>query len=89
MAKALVTRGSRILRSGLYHRCKQSLIYTGVRGFASPTESGQDEFKFETLTGDYEGKIHWRISCLENHLLLPPCPMNKFVIKNILKNHST
>ena len=66
MSKALVTHGSRILQSGLCHRCKQSLIYTGVRGFASPTESGQDEFKFETLTGDYEGKIHWRISCLEN-----------------------
>jgi hypothetical protein len=28
-----------------------------MRGLASETESAQDEFKFETLTGDLEGKL--------------------------------
>ncbi|CAB4041806.1 methylglutaconyl- hydratase, mitochondrial-like [Paramuricea clavata] len=55
MAARYVTRGSNILRCALFHKYRQSLVYSGMRGLASETESAQDEFKFETLTGDLEG----------------------------------
>ena len=57
LAGSYVTRGTSILRYGLFHKCRQNLVYSARRCFATPTNSEQDEFKFETLTGDFEGKI--------------------------------
>ena len=56
-AGSYVTRGTSILRYGLFHKCRQNLVYSARRCFATPTNTEQDEFKFETLTGDFEGKI--------------------------------
>ena len=52
-----VARGSSFLRCSLLHKVKQGLFCTSMRGLSSDTDPAQDEYKYETLTGDLEGKI--------------------------------
>ena len=55
MAACFVSRGSNVLRRALFDKPGQSSVYSGIRGFTSDTGTAQDEYKFETLTGDLEG----------------------------------
>mgnify|MGYP002803921689 FL=1 len=55
MAACFVSRGSNVLRRALFDKPGQGSVYSGIRGFTSDTGTAQDEYKFETLTGDLEG----------------------------------
>ncbi len=66
-----------MLRYALLHKYRKSLVYSGMRGLAS--ESAQDEYNFETLTGNLEGKI-----ICTYIVLYPPSPrlLSKCAIYN-------
>ena len=57
MAACFVSRGSNMLRRALFHKPSKILVYSEIRGFTSDARTAQDEYKFETLTGELEGKI--------------------------------
>ena len=55
MAACSVSRGSNNLRCALFHKPSKRLVYSGIRGLTSGNGTAQDEYTFETLTGDLEG----------------------------------
>ena len=56
MASAL-RLSARVLRNALFQSYRQTAVCSGMRGFASAAEADQDEFKFETLDGDLDGRF--------------------------------
>ena len=73
MAACFVSRGSNILRRALFHKPSKSLVSSEIRGFTSDTRTAQDEYKFETLTGELEGKI-------VTFFRLPPPPVHSISV---------
>jgi hypothetical protein len=73
MAAYFVSRGPKnMLRRALFSKPCRSLFYSGMRAFTSGTDTAQDEYRFETLTGDLEGKIE--MFYFETNLSPPPPP---------------
>lgn len=52
---SMVARGRAILRLGLFQKCRPALLSARARNLSSEANSEENEFTFETLTGDLEG----------------------------------
>ena len=56
MSTRIVTRGSTMLRNVMFYKKSPRLVSSELRSFSSETENEPDEYKFETLSGDFEGE---------------------------------